>query len=101
MTEEPPDARARALRAEIAEHDRRYHGEDAPTIADAEYDALVRELRSIEERFPELAAEGSPTGRVGAAPSATFAPVVHRVPMMSLDNAFDAGELEAWAERLV
>ena len=101
MTDEPLAARAEALRAEIAEHNRRYHGEDAPTISDAEYDELVRELRSLEEQFPELVVEGTPTAQVGAAPSATFAPVVHRAPMMSLDNAFDATELEAWAERLV
>ncbi|MCU1498358.1 MAG: ligA [Acidimicrobiales bacterium] len=92
--------RVDALRSEIAEHNRRYHTEDAPTISDADFDLLVRELRSLEERFPELAVEGSPTGSVGAPPSATFAPVVHRVPMMSLDNAFSADELVAWGERL-
>ncbi|CAN5745182.1 NAD-dependent DNA ligase LigA [soil metagenome] len=101
---EPADpdlaARAAALRTEVAEHNRRYHTEDAPTISDGDYDLLVRELRSIEERHPELAVAGSPTGQVGAPPSATFAPVVHRVPMMSLDNAFSADELVAWGERL-
>jgi DNA ligase (NAD+) len=100
MTSQPSEARAEALRAEIAEHDRRYHTDDAPTIADADYDELVRELRALEERFPELRVEGSPTQRVGAAPSATFAPVVHRLPMMSLDNAFSADELVAWGERI-
>jgi hypothetical protein len=67
-------ARAAALRAEIAEHNRRYHELDAPTISDADYDDLVRELRALEEQFPELV-EGTPTATVGAAPSATFAPV--------------------------
>ncbi|QXC63113.1 NAD-dependent DNA ligase LigA [Aquihabitans sp. G128] len=94
------EARAAALRTEIAEHNRRYHTEDAPTIGDGDYDLLVRELRDLEERFPELAVAGSPTGQVGAPPSATFAPVVHAVPMMSLDNAFSADELVAWGERL-
>ncbi|HWJ97546.1 MAG TPA: NAD-dependent DNA ligase LigA, partial [Acidimicrobiales bacterium] len=92
--------RAAALRTEIAEHNRRYHTDDAPTISDADYDELVRELRAIEERFPELAVADSPTSQVGAPPSATFAPVVHRQPMMSLDNAFSADELVAWGERL-
>lgn len=93
-------ARAEQLRAEIAEHDRRYHVEDAPVVSDAEYDALVRELRALEDAHPELAVADSPTARVGAAPSATFATVVHRVPMMSLDNAFSAEELAAWGERV-
>lgn len=100
MTDDQLAARAEALRAEIAEHDRRYHAEDAPTISDADYDELVRELRSIEQRHPELAVEGSPTARVGAAPSTAFAPVVHRLPMMSLDNAFSGDELVAWGERV-
>jgi DNA ligase (NAD+) len=94
------EARVAALRAEIAEHNVRYHRDDAPTISDADYDDLVRELRSLEEQFPELVVEGSPTALVGAAPSATFATVVHRVPMMSLDNAFSAEELLAWGARL-
>lgn len=100
MPSEDPAARAAALRAEIAEHDRRYHVDDAPTIADAEYDALVRELRQLEVEHPDLADASSPTARVGAAPSATFAPVEHRLPMMSLDNAFSPDELVAWGERL-
>ncbi len=73
---------------------------DAPEIADAEYDALVRELRAIEAEHPDLAVPESPTARVGAAPSALFAPVTHHVPMMSLDNAFSSDELRAWADRL-
>ncbi|HEX6236639.1 MAG TPA: NAD-dependent DNA ligase LigA [Acidimicrobiales bacterium] len=93
--------RAEALRSEIAEHDHRYHVLDQPTISDAEYDELVRELRALEEEFPELITPESPTQRIGGAPVATvFAPVVHDVPMMSLDNAFDEGELHAWVQRL-
>jgi DNA ligase (NAD+) len=89
-----------ALRAEIAEHDRAYHELDAPTITDAEYDELVRRLRRLEEQHPELITPDSPTQRVGFAPSAAFAPVRHRTPMMSLDNAFSDDELLAWGERL-
>ncbi len=92
--------RAAALRAEIAGHDEAYHQRDAPTVSDADYDALVRELRDLEEAHPDLVTEDSPTQRVGAAPSTLFAPVEHRSPMMSLDNAFDAESLEAWGERL-
>ncbi|HEY4377684.1 MAG TPA: hypothetical protein VGM93_11020, partial [Acidimicrobiales bacterium] len=93
-------ARAADLRSEIAGHNRRYHLEDAPTVSDAEYDALVRELRDLEERFPELAVADSPTQQVGGPRSELFAPVRHQVPMMSLDNAFSAEELVAWGERL-
>ena len=92
--------RVAELRAEIDEHNRRYHAEDAPTISDAEFDELVRELRRFEEEFPELITPDSPTQRVGAAPSTLFAPVRHRLPMMSLDNAFSEQELLAWGERL-
>jgi DNA ligase (NAD+) len=95
-----PAARAEELRALIAYHNERYHGLDDPEIADAEYDALVGELRAIEAAHPELAVEGSPTSTVGAAPSVLFEPVVHPVPMMSLDNAMTPEELEAWARRL-
>ncbi len=93
-------ARAEELRALVDYHNDRYHRLDQPEIADAEYDALVRELRELEAEHPDLAVPSSPTGSVGAAPSTLFAPVVHRVPMMSLDNAFSAEELQAWADRL-
>ncbi len=95
-----PVARAEELRALIAYHNDRYHRLDDPEIADAEYDELVRELRSIEAAHPELAVVGSPSAAVGAAPSVLFEPVIHRVPMMSLDNATRPEELEAWAARL-
>ncbi|MEO6988358.1 MAG: NAD-dependent DNA ligase LigA [Aquihabitans sp.] len=93
-------ARVEGLRAEIEGHDLRYHTEDAPTISDADYDDLVRALRELEAEHPALSQEASPTAEVGAAPSATFSPVVHREPMMSLDNAFSAEELVAWGERV-
>ncbi|HLK44585.1 MAG TPA: NAD-dependent DNA ligase LigA, partial [Acidimicrobiales bacterium] len=95
-----PAARAAALREEIAAHNEAYFVNDAPAIPDADYDALVRELRRLEAEHPELAVEGSPTGAVGAAPSGAFPSVRHRVAMMSLDNAFDDEELGAWADRL-
>jgi DNA ligase (NAD+) len=98
--EEPPDQRARQLRALIAHHDRLYHELDAPEIPDARYDALVRELRVIEASHPDLVVPDSPTQRVGAAPSARFAAVQHRSPMMSLDNAFDLDELQSWVDRI-
>ena len=94
------EQRVEGLRAEIAEHNRRYHELDDPTVSDAEYDDLVRELRRLEEEFPELITPDSPTQLVGGRPSTTFAPVVHRVPMMSLDNAFTEAELHAWGDRL-
>jgi DNA ligase (NAD+) len=90
-----------ALRAQVAHHNRLYHELDRPEIPDADYDALVRELRRLEADHPELADETSPSQAVGGAASATFAPVMHAVPMMSLDNAMDADELRSWAERVV
>ncbi len=97
------EARKRAdeLRAQIEHHDYRYHVLDDPEISDAEYDALVRELREIEDRFPELITPDSPTQRVGAPPSELFAPVRHSQRLLSLDNAFDHDELDAWHQRVV
>ena len=98
----PPDVAARVdeLRRLVVHHNELYHVLDAPEIPDAEYDRLVVELRSLEERYPDLASPDSPTQTVGAAPSGLFSEVRHRVPMMSLDNAFDEDELRAWGERL-
>src|SRR3954449_728724 len=98
----PPEIeeRGRSLRDEIAEHNRRYHAEDAPIISDAEYDDLVRELRALEAEFPELVVADSPTQLVGAPASTLFSEVRHRVPMMSLDNAFAFEELLDWGKRL-
>jgi DNA ligase (NAD+) len=94
-------SRADELRRLIEYHNERYFGLDAPVITDADYDALVRELRAIEADHPELATPDSPTRAVGAgAATGLFAEVRHRLPMMSLDNAFDEAELEAWADRL-
>ena len=95
----PRSAHAR-LSAEIAEHDRRYHAEDAPTISDADYDALRRRLEALEAAHPELAAPGSPSRSVGAAPSEKFAKVKHAVPMLSLGNVFDDAEAAEFAARV-
>ncbi|MFV2039673.1 MAG: NAD-dependent DNA ligase LigA, partial [Acidimicrobiales bacterium] len=97
---EPPQDRIDELRSSIAEHNRAYYEQDAPTIADSEWDALMRELRELEAEHPDLVTPDSPTQLVGAAPSTQFAPVRHSVPMMSLDNAFDTEELVQWAGRL-
>ncbi len=95
-----PKKRIEELRAQISHHNEQYYGTDAPEISDAEYDLLMRELRDLETQHPELADEQSPTESVGAASITTFDPVVHRVPMTSLDNAMDESELRAWGERV-
>ena len=92
--------RARELRTLIVHHDERYYGHDDPEISDAEYDELVRELADLETQHPGLADDESPLRAPGAAATTTFAPVEHRLPMMSLDNAMDDDELRAWGERV-
>ncbi|HYZ11779.1 MAG TPA: NAD-dependent DNA ligase LigA [Actinomycetota bacterium] len=92
--------RVEELRDLIDYHNWRYHVQDDPEISDAEYDELMRELRGLEEAFPELIVPDSPTQRVGGAPSELFAPVRHRAPMLSLDNAFSWEELNAWGKRV-
>jgi DNA ligase (NAD+) len=91
--------RAEELRARIADANNRYYVLDDPILSDAEWDALSRELREIEERFPDLLTPDSPTQRVGGPPVAAFTPVVHRQPMLSLGNAFSYDELRAWYQR--
>jgi DNA ligase (NAD+) len=94
-------ARAKELRAQIQHHNELYYALGEPEIPDAEYDLLIVELRQLESDHPELATPSSPTQMVGAAaPSGLFQEVRHRVPMMSLDNAFSEDELRAWSERL-
>ncbi len=87
------------LAAEIAEHDRAYHQQDAPTITDAAYDALRRRNAAIEAAFPALKRPDSPSNRVGAPPSGGFAKVRHRTPMTSLGNAFDAADFAEFVAR--
>jgi DNA ligase (NAD+) len=93
--------RAEELRAQIEHHNFRYYVMAAPEVADAQYDALVRELQGIESEHPELITPDSPTQRVGETASALFAPANHSARLLSLDNAFDAAELEAWYARVV
>jgi len=88
LTESEAAAELERLAKEIAGHDRRYYAEDAPTVSDADYDALRLRNASIEARFPELVREDSPSLKVGTAPSGVFGKVVHAVPMLSLDNVF-------------
>lgn len=88
------------LREQVQYHNARYHGHDDPEISDAEFDELARELRQLEIEHPELVDDSSPTLSVGSAAITTFDPVVHRVPMTSLDNAMDESELRAWGERV-
>src|SRR5262245_15078350 len=89
LTEDEAAAELKRVAKEIAAHDARYYQDDAPTVSDAEYDALRLRNNEIEARFPELIRPDSPTRRVGARPARGFAKVRHAVPMLSLDNAFD------------
>ena len=89
---------AQLLRAEIAFHNDLYHGKDSPQISDAAFDEILRKLSELEEKYPELRDEASPTQIIGSG-TTTFDPVTHRVPMTSLDNAMDSAELQAWGER--
>jgi DNA ligase (NAD+) len=95
-----PKKRIEELRAHIRTHNDLYYGHDSPEVSDAEYDALVRELRDLEAEHPELVDAESPSEVVGASSLTTFDPVVHAVPMTSLDNAMDEDELRAWGDRI-
>ncbi|MGA2285685.1 MAG: NAD-dependent DNA ligase LigA [Dehalococcoidia bacterium] len=102
--EEDRDLQAAKLRVEelrslISYHDYRYYVLDSPEISDAEYDNFMRELRSLEERYPQLITPDSPTQRVSGQPVAAFGIVEHRVPLLSLANAFSEEELRAWHRR--
>ncbi|MGL4280411.1 MAG: NAD-dependent DNA ligase LigA, partial [Albidovulum sp.] len=88
------------IAAKVARANEAYHGEDAPEISDADYDALKRRLQAIEARFPDLAGADSPTRQVGAAPSETFAKARHAVRMLSLENAFAAEDIADFDDRI-
>ena len=93
--------RHKELSETIEEHRQRYHRDDAPTISDGEYDALIRELQELENELTELRTPDSPTQKVGGIISSTFEAYEHRERLLSLDNAFSTEELEAWYARLV
>lgn len=92
--------RAQQLRAEIEQHNYRYYVLDNPTIPDAEFDKLFRELEALEKIYPELLSPDSPTQRVGSTPASAFSQVTHRVPMLSLNNAFENDEVAAFDRRV-
>src|SRR6476659_182099 len=85
--------RARELREQIETHNYRYYVLDDPEVSDAQFDALMRELRQIEEEYPERADPDSPTQRVGGQASREFRVVVHAAPMLSLENAFTEADI--------
>ena len=101
LSEAEATAELERLAAEIAAHDRRYYEKDAPSVSDAEYDALRQRNSAIEARFPNLKRVDSPTERVGAAPSEKFSKVRHAVPMLSLDNAFNDDDVRDFAARIL
>ena len=101
MTASNPASRIEELREQLRYHLYRYHVLDDPIVSDAEYDALMRELRALEEAHPELITPDSPTRRVGGTPSEKFAKVRHPIPMLSLGNAFDENDLRAWRGRVL
>ncbi len=97
---QPVQARARKLRAEIERHNHQYYVLDQPLVSDAEYDRMFRELQQLESEHPELASPDSPTQRVGGAPLPQFEQLTHRIPMLSLNNAFSEEEVMAFDRRV-
>ena len=100
LTEAQAEAELKRLAAEIGAHDKRYYQDDAPTVSDAEYDALRRRYDAIEARFPALRTADSLSTKVGAAPSGRFAKVAHTVPMLSLGNAFAEEDVVDFVDRI-
>jgi len=93
-------ARIQVLRQTLESHNYSYYVLDEPSIPDAEYDKLFRELQQLESEYPACASSDSPTQRVGAQPSASFSQYTHRVPMLSLNNAFEEAEVQAFDRRV-
>src|ERR1700754_3908069 len=89
------------LALELEGHDRRYYQDDAPTVSDAEYDALRQRFNAVEKRFPDFVTAESPSQKVGAAPSGRFKKVRHALPMLSLDNAFAESDVRDFVDRIV
>lgn len=92
--------RIQTLRQTLNQHSYQYYVLDSPSIPDADYDALYRELQALEAQYPELITADSPTQRVGAAPLDKFGQVSHQIPMLSLDNAFEAADFQAFYQRM-
>ena len=100
LTREQAAQEIATLSNDIRAHDKRYYQNDAPSISDAEYDALRQRLEALEKQFPELVATDSPTQKVGAAPAEGFGKLRHSKPMLSLDNAFSAEDVGEWDARI-
>src|SRR3954463_8404659 len=100
LSEKQARAEHARLHGEIVEHDKRYYQNDAPTVSDAEYDALRKRYGEIEQRFPDLRTLESLTLKVGVAPGGRFAKVRHAVPMLSLDNAFSDEDVTRFIDRI-
>ncbi|MGI6364091.1 MAG: DNA ligase LigA-related protein [Bacillota bacterium] len=100
MDRQTAQQRLHQLRREIERHNWLYHVKDSPEISDAQYDALMQELLSLEREFPDLVTPDSPSQRVGGEVLEGFTAVVHPSPMLSLDNAFSAGDLRAFHQRM-
>lgn len=100
LDQKEAEKRIAILRKEIAEHNRRYYEESAPTISDREYDALYRELKDLEETFPKLKTADSPTQQIGDKPLKAFGQITHRIPMLSLDNTYSEEEVTDFYRRL-
>lgn len=100
MTAEEARKRCEQLREQINYHNYRYYTLDDPEISDAQYDRLMRELTELESQYPELVTPDSPSQRVGAPPLTAFETITHTIPMLSLDNAFDEGELKEFDDRV-
>ena len=100
LSEKQAKAEHARLHAEISEHDKHYYQDDAPTVSDAEYDALRKRYGAIEQRFPALRTLESLTLKVGVAPTGRFAKVRHAVPMLSLDNAFSSDDVARFVDRI-
>ena len=90
-----------SLRRDLEHHNFCYYVLDQPEVSDAEFDKLYRQLKELEEKYPEFVTTDSPTQKVGGAPSTEFGSVRHRVPLMSLSNAMSSQELDCWEERIV
>ncbi len=98
--EQTPAQQIESLRQQLNEHNYRYYVQDAPSIPDAEYDRLMRQLQALEEAHPELQSPDSPSQRVGGMPLSAFSQITHRIPMLSLDNAFDDDEFNRFNQRV-